>query len=157
MDISLRKQVDTDLIFIKRLFDEVKSYELNAGQWQDELRKQILDMQFSAHELHFKNNLSNGEDSIILFEGNPVGRLILDRSDNDINLADIIILPEYQGKGIGKFVIEKIINESDTSGKTITLIVSKNNRAMNLYSKLGFKISHQTETDYCMIYSSNRS
>lgn len=157
MNISLRRKEENDFTFIKRLYAEVKSLELNAGQWPVELRTQIIDMQFAAHELHYTNNLLNCEDSIILFENNPVGRLILGRSEKFINIADIILLPEFQRKGIGNFIIQIVIDDANKSGKTVTLNVSKNNRAINLYSRLGFKISHQTEADYKMIYTKNIS
>jgi ribosomal protein S18 acetylase RimI-like enzyme len=152
MNITLRATADSDLELIRKLFYENKAIELNTEMWPQKIRDQILEMQFNAHEAKYSVSTKNKEDSILLYNNEQVGRIIIERTDSVINLSDIMIFPHFQGMGIGSYVIQKFINESVKSGCIFTLTVSKINRAHGLYSKLGFTISEQTDTDFKMIY-----
>ena len=53
------------------------------------------------------------------------------------NIMDVIIDPEYQGKGLGKSLIEFMLNDLEIKGlQTITL---KTKDAHSFYEKYGFK------------------
>ncbi|MCC7570980.1 GNAT family N-acetyltransferase [Candidatus Micrarchaeota archaeon] len=58
-----------------------------------------------------------------------------------LHLTDVVVLPEYRGKGIGLKLIEKIKEwAGENKIQYITLSVSfKNNFAVQLYEKAGFK------------------
>lgn len=58
-----------------------------------------------------------------------------------INVHDIIVKPEFRGKGIGKALMERIILEAkDRNCSKVTLEVREDNIvAQNLYYNLGFK------------------
>ena len=53
------------------------------------------------------------------------------------------ILPEHQGKGIGRKVLNKVVNEQSSSSQSIHLEVeTKNAHALGLYESVGFKVVH---------------
>ncbi|WP_415639930.1 GNAT family N-acetyltransferase [Paenibacillus lupini] len=53
------------------------------------------------------------------------------------------ILPEYQGKGIGRKVLRRVINEQSSAGYSLHLDVeTKNDHALGLYESVGFKAVH---------------
>lgn len=53
----------------------------------------------------------------------------------------IYILPESQGKGIGKLLIEKVIAlAKEDNSEVVSLNVNKFNSALHFYQKLGFEI-----------------
>ncbi len=56
-------------------------------------------------------------------------------------IISIYLLPEYMGKGLGKILIEKAIDELKAMGfKTIFLwVLEENHRARHFYEKCGFK------------------
>ena len=59
--------------------------------------------------------------------------------DNAIELWAFSIIGEYRGKGLGQQFLQEIITYY--SNKTIVLFVEKRNeRALHIYHKLGFKI-----------------
>lgn len=60
--------------------------------------------------------------------------------ENVREIARIIIAPEHQGKGHGKYMIRKLCQRLRRKGcRTIHLLVStENNRAKNLYREIGF-------------------
>lgn len=57
----------------------------------------------------------------------------------------IAILPAYQGKGIGRWVIEPRLQEADLAGKKILLIGTP--LAQTLYTRLGFEEVDSFEID----------
>lgn len=64
--------------------------------------------------------------------------------DNDSAfLSDVIVFPEFQGKGVGKSFMRSFIDELITLGVSeVELRVSPGNQhAMNLYKNLGFRIT----------------
>lgn len=58
-------------------------------------------------------------------------------------LADVFILPEYQGKGLGKWLIETTFNSSTLNDNLFWLLLTKD--AQNLYKKFDFYLLNQAE------------
>lgn len=60
----------------------------------------------------------------------------------------IYILPEAQGKGIGKLLIDKVVSIAKKNhSEVISLNVNKFNTALNFYQKLGFVIVGQEDIE----------
>ena len=63
-------------------------------------------------------------------------------------LHKIYALPDQQGKGIGKFIINFITDQIKQSGATaLQLDVNRHNKAKGFYEKLGFKVIAEKDTD----------
>jgi ribosomal protein S18 acetylase RimI-like enzyme len=70
-----------------------------------------------------------------------------DAAENTIYKLDkIYILPNQQGKGIGKLLISHII-ETIKPATTLQLNVNRQNKALHFYEKLGFKIINEEDID----------
>lgn len=62
-------------------------------------------------------------------------------SENKTKLHKIYILPENQGKGIGKLMIDQAVKlAKKNNSESIILNVNRYNSAFQFYEKLGFKI-----------------
>ncbi|MFJ7745324.1 GNAT family N-acetyltransferase [Peribacillus sp. NPDC097295] len=73
-------------------------------------------------------------------DGITVGKIRVDHSDGEAWIYGFSIFPEYQGKGIGKKVLSKIVAEQHNLGYDIFLEVeAKNARALGLYENCGFR------------------
>lgn len=93
------------------------------------------------------------KSSIIVLNDEPIGLLKIDRNENNIEVMQIQIDPNQQGKGIGKSILEDIIQEAIVSQKPVSLSVLKTNKAQKLYTSLGFKIIDEDEHSYMMKFS----
>jgi ribosomal protein S18 acetylase RimI-like enzyme len=63
-------------------------------------------------------------------------------------LHKIYILPNQQGFGIGKQVIDYIIDDIQQRGATaLQLNVNRNNPAKNFYEKIGFEVVRSEDGD----------
>jgi predicted GNAT family acetyltransferase len=48
-------------------------------------------------------------------------------------------LPGYRGKGIGTYLLNALISESEETGKPLSIHVERFNPALRLYWRLGFR------------------
>jgi GNAT superfamily N-acetyltransferase len=112
-------------------------YMLNLIYSPSSLRKQMKDLQHKFI-IVYHDNLPAGFASYSL-------KL---KSKNIFKLHKIYILQELQGKGIGKFLLNKIIAEVKPNGaKFLELNVNRHNKALEFYKKLGFKIISEEDID----------
>jgi len=81
----------------------------------------------------------------------PVGMLRLDEMEHEVGIYSFGIIPDYQGRGYGRQMLEEVIRAiRDRSQKPIMLDVEvTNERAFHLYRSCGFDI--KTTYDYYSI------
>jgi GNAT superfamily N-acetyltransferase len=87
---------------------------------------------------------------IITYDGKPVGTIATIVSEDCIEVGQFFILPEYQNKGIGTYLLKSILEKADRLGKNVTLRFLKNNPAKSLYVRNGFRLVDAGEILYCM-------
>lgn len=84
-------------------------------------------------------NGKNGVFNFVAKEGNEIigfCQVVKGKDYNELNL--IYILPKYQGRGIGKMLIDKAVAMLDPNKDTIVEVVEYNKGALGFYEKLGF-------------------
>ena len=105
---------------------------------------------------NLEKQMNNGQVFELLFEDtNAIGFVAYELSCNFENLSQpltklhkIYLLPETQGKGFGKFMIDEIVKIAKSNNqKGIFLNVNKYNKAKIFYEKLGFVISKEEVID----------
>jgi ribosomal protein S18 acetylase RimI-like enzyme len=61
-------------------------------------------------------------------------------------LHKLYCLPETQGKGYGKILINEVMNKTLEAGKhTLDLNVNRHNKAKNFYEKMGFQVAYEED------------
>ncbi|MFC5471152.1 GNAT family N-acetyltransferase [Cohnella suwonensis] len=87
--------------------------------------------------------------------GVTVGKIRVSREAEQAWIYGFSILPEHQGRGIGRNVLRQVIQDQSAAGYSIRLEVeTKNDHALGLYESVGFKVVHAQ--DYYR-YSNERS
>jgi ribosomal protein S18 acetylase RimI-like enzyme len=76
---------------------------------------------------------------IVLVDEKPVGVLTLLDWGDQLHLSWIAVLPEMQGQGLGAELLKHCRRRAIEAGKPITLQVLRNNPAIRLYERFGFK------------------
>lgn len=133
--IILRSQMPLDLI----------------GLSPDELNR-VLEHQYRAMMLHYDTNYPWAEVSIVLRNGEPVGRLIIIEFENELRLGDLMILPWHQNNGICTYIMRTYVAKGLAANKKIRLHVEKPNRAVRLYKREGFAIVEDLSSHWLMQY-----
>ena len=95
-------------------------------------------MQFAAQDRYYHDQMPDATYEVVLIEGEPAGRLYVDRRADEIHVVDIALLPEHRGRGLGTRIMCDVLAEADAAGKRVTIYVERFNRALSLYERLGF-------------------
>ena len=139
------------------VFASTRSDELAALAWNPALRQSFIDMQFSAQQQDFGASYPDAENSIILLAEQPIGRMLVERTDAAILLIDIAILNDYRNRRIGSSLIRGLMDEAAGSQKSVRLSVYKSNPAARLYERLGFSAIADNGLYFEMVWASANS
>src|SRR5215471_16063154 len=142
--VTLRQARQDDEPFLYRLYCSTRADEMAAWGWDPAQQDMFLKMQFRARQLGYQGQCADPDSRIIERGDRPIGRLLLFRSEAEICLADIALLPEFRGSGIGTALINELLTEGREAGKPVTLHVEKTNLAGQLYQRLGFRVVGDT-------------
>jgi ribosomal protein S18 acetylase RimI-like enzyme len=136
--ISFRQAVESDVDFLRALrAATMREVVLRHQGWCDEEQNQRVIYHFESAR-------------IIVSGGREIGLLKVVREVDHVHLVQIQLLPAFQGRGIGTAVIVALQEESGPLGMPIILEAYASNRAVALYSRLGFAIVDRTEHSYTM-------
>jgi ribosomal protein S18 acetylase RimI-like enzyme len=73
---------------------------------------------------------------------------LIDPEQKGYKLHKIYVLPAMHGKGVGKILMNEVVNLAKRNGgKTLQLNVNRNNKAKDFYEKAGFKIKETVNLD----------
>lgn len=136
--LTLRPVHESDLAFLLRVYGSTRAQELELVPWTPQQKEQFVRMQFQAQAAHYAAEHPHASHSIICYEGEPVGRLYLDREPEVFHVLDLTILPEHRNRGAGSFLMRRIIAEATDSNKPVSIYVETFNRSLTLFQRLGF-------------------
>jgi ribosomal protein S18 acetylase RimI-like enzyme len=144
MKIKYRKATGRDFeVTFQIKVHSIKPYIEKIWGWEDKAQL----------EYHIKDFEQNHIQIILDDDSNELGLLTITEDSRSINLKSILIHSDVQRTGIGTKIIKDIIQRARSTNKSIELQVFKiNGRAKNLYERLGFVVTGQTEFHYQMIY-----
>lgn len=138
--ISLRPEEPGDEPSLFRLYASTRADELALTGWDDTACERFLRMQFQAQRAGYREMFPHAQFAIILSEGSPVGRVVIDRPEDEIRIVDLVIAPEYRGRGIGGALMSSIMAEAATSSTPLRLKVITGTPAQRWYERLGFSL-----------------
>jgi predicted acetyltransferase len=155
--ISFRPVVmPDDEPFLQELYASTRD-DLNAVFSDKDQLRQLLLMQYNGQKATYSAEFPNAVDEIVLFDGEPVGRLMLDHRDNSIHGVDIAIIRSTRNRGVGTGVLVGLFEECARKGVFFTLNVAKGNPAMRLYERLGCSTERDNGTHFLMTWRPERN
>ncbi len=139
MAISLHPALDEDEVLLFQVYASTRADEMKLVDWTPEQKLAFLQMQYNAQRTHYQTYYPAATWHVIRRDDVPIGRLIVHRSPDDIELMDIALLPEYRKAGIGTALIRELQDEAAETGRVVRLYVETFNPALRLYERLGFR------------------
>ena len=140
MTITLRPATPADEPFLYRVYSSTREDELALVDWDDAQKEAFLLMQHNAQHTHYHQYYPQASYDLILSDGDPVGRLYVDRTPEQIHIIDIALLPEYRNAKIGSTLLRELLDEARSTGTAVRIHVERFNPALRLYDRLGFTI-----------------
>jgi len=135
LNLNLRAVTPDDEPFLFQVYVSTRIEELEGLGWDDDQKQAFIRMQFLVRERTHPQT----DDRIILLNGQPIGRMMVDRNEAAIRLRDIAVLTEHRNAGVGSSLIQDLLKEAAASGKLVQLHVLASSPAVRLYKRLGFR------------------
>jgi GNAT superfamily N-acetyltransferase len=145
---SITQATINDLETIRQIADKTwwEAYSAILEKVQISL---MLDEIYSVEKI--SNQLKNNTQTyLLLIEGDkPVAFAAYSPREEDpeiYKLHKLYCLPETQGKGYGKILINEVAKKTLEAGKhTLDLNVNRYNKAKNFYEKMGFSVAYKED------------
>jgi GNAT superfamily N-acetyltransferase len=137
--VALRAvQPAADAEFLCTVYAGTRAEELAIVPWTDAEKAAFLRMQFDAQDRYYRETRPGAAFDLIVVDGQPAGRLYVDRLSEEIRIVDIALLAQQRGRGVGTLLIGRVLDEGSETGRPVTIHVERGNRARALYERLGF-------------------
>lgn len=138
---GLRAAKQSDLDFMRRLFETQREEEMAMIVWPEGMRESFLNSQFNLQHHHFTTHFEDAEFLVLEHCETAVGRLYVLRAAPRWLIVDIGLLPEWQGRGLGSALLRQLQQDvQDAHVQGLSLHVRLDNpRAHALYLRLGFR------------------
>jgi ribosomal protein S18 acetylase RimI-like enzyme len=138
MKIRLRPVTEEDLPLLFQLYASTRELELAHVPWGAGQKQAFLEMQFAAQRNAYASTHPRAAHEMICVDGEPLGRLYLDRTEN-FHILDVTVAPARRNQGIGSNVLCRIIAEAEHTGKSVSIYTEMFNPSMRLFERLGFR------------------
>jgi ribosomal protein S18 acetylase RimI-like enzyme len=137
--LSLRAVEPADRRFLFEVYARTRDEELARVDWDASQRDAFLLHQFTVQDRFYREHYDGAEFSVVLLDGEPIGRLYVARRPDEIRVIDLALLPAQRGAGVGTRLLEALLGEAARSQRRLSVHVEKLNRARSLYERLGFR------------------
>lgn len=114
--------------------------------YHDVVVKQFGNWDEAKQDAFFDTAWESEPFEILECDGVPCGLLAIEDHGEYIEPRELVLLPEFQGRGIGTKVLAEVIASAKERAVPIKIQALRENEALKLYRKLGFKDSGETET-----------
>jgi ribosomal protein S18 acetylase RimI-like enzyme len=134
--LRLRPEREDDAAFRFRLFCDARP---DLALLPLPAREQLMTMQFRAQTMSYRAQFPAARLDIIELDGNPIGRIAVDRSGDAVHIVDQALSPPFRNLGIGSAIMRALMREAEQAGLPLRLhVASDNASALRLYLRLGF-------------------
>ena len=109
--------------------------------WSEAQKEAFLRQQFEYQHHYYQQTYTDATYELITRGDDVLGRLYVDRREDEIRIVDIALLPQYRGCGIGGAIVQRLLDEAAKRdyGRVVRIHVEHNNPALRLYRRLGFR------------------
>ncbi|MDB5534451.1 MAG: hypothetical protein JWO28_2766 [Hyphomicrobiales bacterium] len=139
---ALRPARARDRTFQRILFAAGRPDAIFIARMPAVQRQAFLDSQFALQDTHYRRFFAGAECHIVTLNGLPVGRVMIEKKASKWRLIDIGLLPEVRSRGLGSALIVAVQAACAAArADALYLQVEVNNRARQLYQRLGFSVA----------------
>ena len=150
MEPSLRNREIGDERFLFELYLDTRFDEMLAWGWTDEQMRAFAHMQFATRETSYQAQYPEACDSVLVLEGQAVGRFVVSRTVSELRVVDIAILRQHRAKGFATAILNGLLQEADRARIPVTLHVEILNPIKGWYERLGFQTTAERGGYYLM-------
>jgi ribosomal protein S18 acetylase RimI-like enzyme len=145
---NLRPVTNEDLDFIYSVMETCFSKYVKEmfGAWDPPVQREIVKIKFldANSKIIQKNNVD-------------IGLLIVVRGEDEIEISQFAILPQYRYIGLSARIVEDLKAEALNKGVPIKLrVLIRNLYAIKFWRAAGFNVTHKTDTHVYMKWQNKK-
>ncbi len=146
--VEIRKATTDDAPMLRLLAEKIWWPTYSQILSKEQIRF-MLDVIYAEEKL--RKQIESGEQTFLILLENevPIGftAFSVDQENQQLmTLEKIYCLPETQGKGYGKLLVQTVENKAREAGKSILqLYVHRQNKAKSFYEKMNFKVVKEVD------------
>ncbi|MDX2487763.1 MAG: GNAT family N-acetyltransferase [Gammaproteobacteria bacterium] len=137
--VCLRLETAEDKDFLLHLYISTREAELRQTGWPQTEIHSFLTQQYEAQCLSYRQLYPDATYQLIMLQGETIGRLYLDRGEDEYRLIEIPLLPAFRNQNLGSHLVQSILDEAAEKAKPVSVHVEYINPARRLYQRLGFE------------------
>jgi len=127
---------------------------LEADRWGAGPDDPLVALQFRARQQGYRLRFPDGDDSLVVVDGEPAGRLLVALRPGAHHLVDIALLRRFRGRGIGTGLVGDVQAAAGAAGVPVELSVRSGDSALvEWYGRLGFEPTSSGAVHVRMIWS----
>jgi GNAT superfamily N-acetyltransferase len=139
--VELRPVLESDNEFLLSVYASTRADELAQVEWVEGQKEMFLRWQFDMQRREYDTRFPDANYRLILIDQQPAGRIWVGSDDEQIRLLDIALLPEFQNRGVGTVLLERLKSDAQSAGKALRhMVFVLNNNADRFYERLGFEM-----------------
>lgn len=140
--VSFRQATNADYDFLYQLHvAALREYIEVLWGWEETWQQEYFSRKFDPQYR-----------KIIQIDGRDAGVLVVEQQKQQLYIALIEILPQFQGRGVGTAILTDLCDQARERNQIVTLHVLKSNSpARRLYERLGFVVAGEEEYRVKMI------
>jgi GNAT superfamily N-acetyltransferase len=139
--VTLRPLAASDDEFLLAVYSSTREEELDQANWETGQRESFLRWQFELQRREYDLRFPDARYEVIVVDDEDAGRIWVGEDDQQIRLLEIGLLPQFQNRGVGKLLLERLIDEAKSAGKPLRhMVFVLNNNAHRFYERLGFRM-----------------
>lgn len=147
---------EEDTAFLFEVYLKTRKAEVMSWGWSEKQELEFLRLQFHCRQHSYRQHYPMAESKIIVSKSLKMGYVLTARTERELVLVDIALLPDYQGQGVGTAFIKSLQQEASCRALPLCLCVLNGSPAKRLYDRLGFQVIGGDEVYSRMEWNSER-
>ena len=136
--VTLRSVRPEDDPFLREVYAETRAEELNHAGLDADQRRAFIGMQFSAQKADYLRRFHKADYDVVEYQSQPIGRLYVARSDEEIRILDVTLLSGFRDRGIGTHLLKRLLSEAREKRLPVRIYVENASRSVRFFEYLGF-------------------
>ena len=142
MDFKIRQATNVDEKWLYDLYcTAMRTYIEKTWGWDEAFQKN-----------GFKTNLCPTKFDIVVVNDNDVGAYLVNEEQDHYWLEMMLIVPEWQKKGIGSQIIRGLQEMAEQNNRPLKLSVIKVNPVLEFYTRFGFEIYDEGQFFFKLVW-----
>jgi GNAT superfamily N-acetyltransferase len=138
-NVSLRPVTADDKEFLISVYAGTRAQELAQVQWEEGQKDAFIRWQFEMQQKEYQTRFPDARYDVILVDDVPAGRIWIGVDDKQIRLLDIAVMAQFQNRGVGTILLQRLMDEATQANKPLRhMVFVLNDNAHRFYERLGF-------------------